>query len=261
MSGTSEASEASASGPRPLETSVFTAPEPPGARNGRSGLPGCCWSARKGRSGLLRRRQCAQNGRSTLSRACAGAAGALESAVLACFGVASALKMAAQACPTAANALQSAQNGRSSLPRCRQCCRKGWSGLLQYCPCRSKRSGLLWCRQCARIFFELASVPSVHSNRLFEPAVRDHSSNVLVSVTLCPELLHSFLRAWYVSSGRHFASNRPARTSPRGFESCDRGACSHLQVSIRAILVLLSAAQLLSVHGHARVHTSIYIYT
>jgi len=86
-----------------------------GAQNGRSGLPGCCWSARKGHSGLLRRRRCAQNGRSGLPRCrqCApkGCSGPLQRcqcaqnrcsgplwcpyapkiAVLACSGAASAL--------------------------------------------------------------------------------------------------------------------------------------------------------------------------
>ena len=88
-----------------------------------------------------------------------------------------ALKTAAQACPGAANALAKAGLACCSIAHAAQ----------------NERSGLLWCRQCARNFFELASVPSVHSNRLFEPAVRDHYSKVLVSVTVCPELLHSSL--------------------------------------------------------------------
>ncbi len=86
-----------------------------GAQNGRSGLPGCCWTARKGHSGLLRRRRCVQSGRSDLPRCrqCArkGCSGPLQRcqcaqnscsgplwypyapkiAVLACSGAASAL--------------------------------------------------------------------------------------------------------------------------------------------------------------------------
>ena len=44
---------------RQSKTLLFTAQEPLGARNGRSGLLGCCWSAQKSRSGLLRHRRCA----------------------------------------------------------------------------------------------------------------------------------------------------------------------------------------------------------
>ena len=40
---------------------------------------------------------------------------------------------------------------------------------------------------------ELASVPAVHSKSLFEPAVQDHYSKVLVSVALCSESLYSAL--------------------------------------------------------------------
>ena len=51
-------------GPWPTKTVLFTAPEPLGPQNGRSGLPGCRWSARQGRLGLFGRCQGAQNGRS-----------------------------------------------------------------------------------------------------------------------------------------------------------------------------------------------------
>ena len=57
-------SELSASGH--TETPVFTAPEPLGARNGRSGLPRCRQSAQNSRSGLPGCRQGARNGRSGL---------------------------------------------------------------------------------------------------------------------------------------------------------------------------------------------------
>ena len=87
-----------------------------GTQNGRSGLPGCCWSTRKGRSGLLRRRQLARKGRSCLLRR-----------------------------------RQCARNCRFGLPRWRQCARKGCSGLLQRCQCaQNSHSGLLWRRQCAQ---------------------------------------------------------------------------------------------------------------
>ena len=130
-----------------------------GAQNRRSGLPSCCWSARKGHSGLLRRHQ-------------------------------------------------SARNGRSGLPRCRQCARKGCSGPLQRCQCaQNSCCGPLWCPYAPKIavlacsgaarrsksLFELASVPPVHSKSLFEPAVQDHYSKVLVSTALCSESLHSAL--------------------------------------------------------------------
>jgi len=45
----------------------------------------------------------------------------------------------------------------------------------------------------SKSLFELASVPPVHSESLFEPAVQDHYSKVLVSVALCSEPLHSAL--------------------------------------------------------------------
>ena len=131
-----------------------------GAQKSLSGLPGCCWSARKGHSGLLRRCRCAQN-------------------------------------------------GRSGLPRCRQCARKGCSGPLQRCQCdQYSCSGPLWWPYAppkyrfwpalvlpvrSKSLSELASVPAVHSKSLFEPAVQDHYSKVLVSVALCSESLYSAL--------------------------------------------------------------------
>ena len=85
-----------------------------GARNGRLGLPGCCWSARKGWSGLLRRRQCAQNGRSGLPRC-----------------------------------RQCARKGCSGLLQRRQCAENSGSGLLWCCQCALKAcSSLLQCQQC-----------------------------------------------------------------------------------------------------------------
>ena len=45
----------------------------------------------------------------------------------------------------------------------------------------------------SKSLFELASVPPVHSESLFEPAVQDHYSKVLVSVALCSESLYSAL--------------------------------------------------------------------
>ena len=45
----------------------------------------------------------------------------------------------------------------------------------------------------SKSLFELASVPAVHSKSLFEPAVQDHYSKVLVSVALCSESLYSAL--------------------------------------------------------------------
>ena len=45
----------------------------------------------------------------------------------------------------------------------------------------------------SKSLFELASVPAVHSKSLFEPAVQDHYSKVLVSVALCSEPLCSAL--------------------------------------------------------------------
>ena len=63
----------------------------------------------------------------------------------------------------------------------------------------------------SKSLFELAAVPPLHSESLFEPAVQDHYSKVLVSVALCSESLYSALLCY--------------------------------------------------VHGYARVHTSIYIYT
>ena len=55
-----------------------------GTQNGRSGLPGCCWSARRPVPGLLRRRQCTRNAASALKkpfRACLSALSALKEAV------------------------------------------------------------------------------------------------------------------------------------------------------------------------------------
>ena len=45
----------------------------------------------------------------------------------------------------------------------------------------------------SKSLFELASVPPVLSESLFEPAVQDHYSKVLVSVALCSESLYSAL--------------------------------------------------------------------
>ena len=70
-----------------LPSMVFTAREPLCARNGCSGLPGCCWSAWTGCFG-------AANALKMAAQACPGAASALEKAALACCGAASALKMA-----------------------------------------------------------------------------------------------------------------------------------------------------------------------
>ena len=88
---------------------------------------------------------------------------------------------------------QSAQNGRSGLPRCRQCAQKGCSSLLRCCQCaQNGHSGLLWCHQCARkACSSLPQCTECTQRGLFEPAVRDHYSKVLVSVTLCPEPLYS----------------------------------------------------------------------
>ena len=45
----------------------------------------------------------------------------------------------------------------------------------------------------SKSLFELAAVPPLHSESLFEPAVQDHYSKVLVSVALCSESLYSAL--------------------------------------------------------------------
>ena len=45
----------------------------------------------------------------------------------------------------------------------------------------------------SKSLFELAAVPPLHSESLFEPAVQDHYSKVLVSVALCSESLCSAL--------------------------------------------------------------------
>ena len=86
-----------------------------GAQNGRSGLPGCCWSARTGRSGLLRRHQSAQNGRSGLPRCrqcarkgCSGPLRRCQCAQNSCSGplwCPYAPKIAVLACSGAASAL------------------------------------------------------------------------------------------------------------------------------------------------------------
>ena len=45
----------------------------------------------------------------------------------------------------------------------------------------------------SKSLFELAAVPPLHSESLFEPAVQDHYSKVLVSVALRSESLYSAL--------------------------------------------------------------------
>ena len=107
------------SAPGHTETPVFTAPEPLGARNGRSGLPGCRQSTQNSRSGLPGCSKGARNGRLGL--------------------------------PGRSDLLgrcQCTQNGRSSLPWCCQCARKSCSGLLRSSQrAQNGRSDLLWCRQ------------------------------------------------------------------------------------------------------------------
>ena len=56
----------------------------------------------------------------------------------------------------------------------------------------------------SKSLFELASVPPVHSESLFEPAVQDHYSKVLVSVALCSESLYSALLCYVHGYGSHF---------------------------------------------------------
>ena len=66
---------------------LYTAWKPLGARNGRSGLPGCCQGAQNGRFRALE----------MAARACPGGARALERAALACLGAARAVEMATRA--------------------------------------------------------------------------------------------------------------------------------------------------------------------
>ena len=89
---------------------------------------------------------------------------------------------------------------RSALPRCRQCARKGCSGLpgaasalekaVRACPVPPVRSKRL---------FEPASVEDVRSKSLFECAVQDHYSKVLHSATPCSAPLRSALLAPFIS--------------------------------------------------------------
>ena len=99
-----------------------------GARNGCSGLLGCCQCARKSCSGLLRCRRCARNGRSGLSlpRCC-------RCARKGCSGL-----LWRRQCP---------QNGRSRLLWLRQRSQKGCLSPLR---CRQRvQSG------CSRLLFEI----------------------------------------------------------------------------------------------------------
>ena len=97
-----------------------------GARNGCSGLLGCCWSARKCCSGLLRRHRCARNGPSGLPRC---------------------RQCARKGCSGLLRRRQCAQNSRSGPLWCRQCARKVCSSLLRCCQCTQ--------RGCSSLLFEI----------------------------------------------------------------------------------------------------------
>ena len=106
---------------------------------GRSGLPGCCWSALKGCSGLLRRRQSAQNGRSGLPRC---------------------RQCAQKGCSSLLRCCQCAQNGHSGLLWCHQCAQKACSSPLQCTECAQRGCSSLLCeitiRKCwSRFHFAL----------------------------------------------------------------------------------------------------------
>ena len=65
----------------------------------------------------------------------------------------------------------------------------------------------------SKSLFELASVPPVHSESLFEPAVQDHYSKVLVSVALCSETLYSALLCYVHGYARSRAERSTATQS------------------------------------------------
>ena len=94
-----------------------------GAQNGRSGLPGCCWSARTGRSGLLRRHQSAQNGRSGLPRC-------RQCARKGCSGPLRRCQCAQNSCSGPLWCRQCARKVCSRSLRCSQCTQRGCSSLL-----------------------------------------------------------------------------------------------------------------------------------
>ena len=108
-----------------------------------------------------------------------------------CWGLLGCCQCARRSCSGLLRCRQCARNGRSGLPRCCLRARKGCSGLLWRCQCpQNGHSRRLCFRQCAqKKMFEPASVPPVHSKRLFQ----ERYSKMLVSVALCSEPLYSAL--------------------------------------------------------------------
>ena len=128
----------------------------------------------------------------------------------------------------------------SGLLGCRQCAPMGCSSLLRPRWCaQNGRSGLPRSRQCAR---------KGRSSLLGRPQCNQNGRS-------------GMLRLWSVCSKRlsEPASVPPVR-SKRLFERAVRDRCSQKLVSVALCSEPLHSALLCSVHGYARVHTSIYIY-
>ena len=80
----------------------------------------------------------------------------------------------------------------------------------------------------SKSLFELASVPPVHSESLFEPAVQDHYSKVLVSVALCSESLYSALLCYVYGYARvhtSISAGPPGATRLRGVSEGMQSEC------------------------------------